>query len=391
MTEYILYSTAALSLITWYVIYKKGVDSPFDRVCCFYLLYVFLHAAFSVISLKTSLLHKIEIVSLPFVFGYGPFFYAGIKSLTKEGFKRNEVFHHFSPVLLFTLIYTLVIIHSKEGNRDFYVFYVTECAAVVITLFSYAFWTMQEMLQSEPEAVDTRLTLQLIKTGAFSMVLMGLIFAGAAIAGLILGKNIEGDIIMLVLYTGIFASVILAFVYTIENLTDNVKQPAIIDVISLSVINDVGKGIDKDDHESQSVSRLSGVPAQKYTKSALSAALLDDYKQKLERLINYEKIYLDNELTLELLAKKIKLPMHHLTQLFNLHLGENFNQYINRYRIAYAKGVLKNNEESLSIEKIAFKSGFNSKVSFNRHFKSFTNMTPKEYAQNNTKSKNNYN
>lgn len=72
--------------------------------------------------------------------------------------------------------------------------------------------------------------------------------------------------------------------------------------------------------------------------------------------------------------------MHHLTQLFNVHLGENFNQYINKFRVNHACELLKNNDEMLSIEQIAFNSGFNSKVSFNRHFKNLLGDTPKEYA-----------
>ena len=122
---------------------------------------------------------------------------------------------------------------------------------------------------------------------------------------------------------------------------------------------------------------------QKYNKSALSSAVLEDYKIRLDHFINTDKIYLDNELTLEGLAKKMKMPMHHLTQLFNVHLGENFNQHINRFRIDYACQLLVENDGSMSIEQIAFNSGFNSKVSFNRHFKNLTGVTPKEYAYTN--------
>ena len=53
---------------------------------------------------------------------------------------------------------------------------------------------------------------------------------------------------------------------------------------------------------------------------------------------------------------------------------------MNKYRVEYACMMLADADEDIFIEDVAYKSGFNSKVSFNRHFKNIAGCTPKEYV-----------
>lgn len=58
----------------------------------------------------------------------------------------------------------------------------------------------------------------------------------------------------------------------------------------------------------------------------------------------------------------------------------NFNNYINSYRVALAKQILKSSKAStLSIEGIGVESGFRSKTTFYSAFKKNVNMTPAQY------------
>ena len=95
-----------------------------------------------------------------------------------------------------------------------------------------------------------------------------------------------------------------------------------------------------------------------------------------------EKPYLDPALTLAMLAEKLSMPGKHLSQIINEHFGQNFNDFINSYRIRAAIARLsdaKTREDKLL--KIAFESGFNSKSVFNAAFKKNTGFRPSEFRQ----------
>lgn len=66
----------------------------------------------------------------------------------------------------------------------------------------------------------------------------------------------------------------------------------------------------------------------------------------------------------------------------NIEFQQNFYNYVNQHRIKYAENMLKDPEESEeSILMIAYNSGFQSKTSFNKAFKSINGLTPSEYRK----------
>lgn len=101
-------------------------------------------------------------------------------------------------------------------------------------------------------------------------------------------------------------------------------------------------------------------------------------KLQLEGIMDTQKPYLDSELNLIKLSELLSISTHHLSYVINTGFEKNFFQYINEFRIDYAKKLLKSNQK-LSILGIAYESGFNSKTSFNTTFKKFTNQTPSEF------------
>ena len=61
----------------------------------------------------------------------------------------------------------------------------------------------------------------------------------------------------------------------------------------------------------------------------------------------------------------------------------NFSDYVNSYRIDFAKELLSNfDDKKETIENVAFDAGFNSKASFYRAFKRHTSTTPKDFISN---------
>jgi AraC-like DNA-binding protein len=107
---------------------------------------------------------------------------------------------------------------------------------------------------------------------------------------------------------------------------------------------------------------------------------LTSAKHKLLQVIESEKIYLDPNLGLPQLAAKVHLSTHDLSFLINEGFGENFFQFINRYRIEEAKLLLKSTtHKHLNILGIAYESGFRSKSTFNTTFKKLTGLSPSQY------------
>lgn len=107
-------------------------------------------------------------------------------------------------------------------------------------------------------------------------------------------------------------------------------------------------------------------------------------KQKLLTYMEDEKPYLNNELRIQDVSNDLNIPIHILSQIINTEIKKNFFDFVNAYRIEEAKKRLVSKEfDHLTIIAIAFDCGFNSKATFNRLFKQYTNSTPSEYKKQN--------
>ncbi|QMW05882.1 AraC family transcriptional regulator [Spirosoma foliorum] len=121
-------------------------------------------------------------------------------------------------------------------------------------------------------------------------------------------------------------------------------------------------------------------PKKKYEKSALSEEVEDAVLTKLARLIESEKPYLDSDVSLPKLASRLNTSPHHLSQLLNDRLGQNFFDWLATYRIAEAQRLLTDTTTAhLKIDEIAERVGYNSPSAFHTAFKRLTNLTPAQY------------
>ena len=119
---------------------------------------------------------------------------------------------------------------------------------------------------------------------------------------------------------------------------------------------------------------------EKYKTSALDPDRAMEVIPELNNLMKQEKIYLDPDLTMQILAKKLKIHYNHLSQIINEHYELSYNDFINKYRIEEAKKMLIMSKESgKNVLEIMLETGFYSKSVFNTAFKKFTGMTPSEY------------
>lgn len=118
----------------------------------------------------------------------------------------------------------------------------------------------------------------------------------------------------------------------------------------------------------------------KYSGSTLKDDEATKYSEQLTAYMLKEKPYLNPDLTLTELAMEINISTHYLSQIINEQFKQNFFEYINQFRVEEVKSRISNPTfENYSLLGIALDSGFNSKSSFNRIFKKFTNQTPSQF------------
>ena len=106
-------------------------------------------------------------------------------------------------------------------------------------------------------------------------------------------------------------------------------------------------------------------------------------KRKLEAVLKRDKAFLIPDLTINELATMMQMKASDLSTFFNSKLGMNFNDVVNKYRINEVKRLIADptTDPKATIMELAYKSGFNSKATFNRIFKQLTGNTPKEYRK----------
>ena len=120
----------------------------------------------------------------------------------------------------------------------------------------------------------------------------------------------------------------------------------------------------------------------KYKYSALTPSFSLELKEDLLSLLNEDKIYKESGISLDLLSEKLGTSRHNTSQVINEHFNMNFYELMNKFRIDEAVELIKNEKDNnLTIIDIAYKVGFNNKVTFNKSFKKALSVTPSEYIK----------
>lgn len=95
-------------------------------------------------------------------------------------------------------------------------------------------------------------------------------------------------------------------------------------------------------------------------------------------LMAQEKPYLDPNLTLAQLARKLRVPAKALSVTINRATGDNVSRFVNAARIRHAQDLLTQGE---SVTEAMFASGFNTKSNFNREFLRVVGTSPSAWAK----------
>lgn len=105
-------------------------------------------------------------------------------------------------------------------------------------------------------------------------------------------------------------------------------------------------------------------------------------QQKLNTLMQTEKVYTEPNLSLKSLAEQVGIQPYQLSQFLNRDLNQTFFDFVNQYRIEEVKRLLSSPaQKQYTIFAIAMDAGFNSKSSFNDAFKRYTGKTPSAFRK----------
>lgn len=128
----------------------------------------------------------------------------------------------------------------------------------------------------------------------------------------------------------------------------------------------------------------SSVSLETLEKSTTSMPLVSEERAQeivvlLDEKIKNNTVYLDPDLTLSKLSRKLGVPAKQISIAVNLIYQQNISKLINEYRIEHAKQELLDSDKSIT--QIFMASGFQSKSNFNREFSRITAMTPSEFRK----------
>lgn len=293
-----------------------------------------------------------ELMQLMF-FLLGPLIFNYVRTLTDPDFKKSSLLHYI-PFAFATAVFIPLYISAVRYDPEVSLRYLDDTGfyiscIVTVSIAIYMFLSIKRLnkhsvdIQQNFSNID-KINLRWLKVllGGITVTMLAAVF----VETLFINKDSWDAVWLLV------ALLIFAIGYF------GLRQPLIF------------SGIES----SESTEKL------KYEKSTLTSDLKKEYLERLLNFMETDKPYLDSNITLNNLAVKLSISLHHLSQVINEELNMNFFEYINRARIDEAKRLLHDpQKQNIMISEIGLEAGFNSVSSFNTAFKKYTGMTPSSF------------
>lgn len=286
---------------------------------------------------------------------FGPLVYFFTKALVEKEFQFTTInYWHFLPVLLQALLYVFLRLGTYKDRRWFWMeihepytydleFNLTLISLVIYLALSvrlvrnYQHWIKNEY--SEISQINLRWLYQLF----IGMIVLSVLWLGEAFLRTF--YDYFPDTLIIAIPMGVLV---------LFMAIGGIQQKTIIGVTNLDIPKKAKETQDFDQR------------------------LLDRITKKMTD----ERFYLDAELTLQRFAEGIGENKRAVSESINFGLGIPFIDFVNQQRIAAFKQLLtQENAAKFSLLGLAFESGFNSKSTFNRVFKSMEGISPSEYRK----------
>lgn len=103
------------------------------------------------------------------------------------------------------------------------------------------------------------------------------------------------------------------------------------------------------------------------------------YAVLIKNVMENEQLYIQPDLQIIDVANLVNIPVHHCSYVINNHIGKNFRDWINSYRIDHFLAEYPLQREKKTIEALAKESGFKSQATFYNAFKKEKGAMPTNY------------
>jgi AraC-like DNA-binding protein len=121
----------------------------------------------------------------------------------------------------------------------------------------------------------------------------------------------------------------------------------------------------------------SDVDDQAHHKFGLEVAHLKE--KLLEKKV--QQLFFDPNFDINALGHHLNVPAHHLSHLFNQHIGLSFANYRNQLKMEYAAKLIEDGFlVNGTTEGLALECGFISRSAFSKTFKTFKGLSPSDYS-----------
>ncbi|MCB0457012.1 MAG: helix-turn-helix domain-containing protein [Flavobacteriaceae bacterium] len=322
--------------------------SLFVLIHSLFIFHIFLHST----NLKFRMPHILYMSSIS-SYLYGPLLYFYFKRITqKYSFKRIDLLHLLPTAIIIVIMFPLFLLSKEEklrimfevGSFNRMPYLVGIVTTKILSLIIYGGLLLNLYFKNNLYKEYTPETRKWLTT---LVILSSIYVISYAVYGLVLAEFISSFSFLLELQIVMMAIMVVYIGYA------SFRSP------NLFIGNFNSKN-------------------EKYLKSGLTPSYSLELKDTLLHLFEKDKVYLQNDVSLDQVSLLLGTTRHNTSQVINEHFGLNFFELINKYRIADAAEMLKK-EQKLNIIDVAYEVGFNNKVTFNKSFKKFLKQTPSQY------------
>lgn len=312
--------------------------------------------------------------ALPMVQGVFLFLYA--KALTEGRLSVKTIGLHLTPSLIIMLLaIPFYILSAKEkvevyktDGKGFEWYVLLNNSAMLISGFAYAIWTYLLTLKHAKNIRNRFSNLEKKELDWLKYQAIALSIIWLTVAFTDNPHMIFSAVVLFILFIGVFGINQMSVFNSQQKSKPNQIYKSE-DILFESQVK-VEESVEKDD-------------LKRYAKSGLSEEKSSEIYDHLIQIMKDEKIYLNNDLSLIELAGILNIHQNHLSQVINERENKNFYTFINTLRIKeFIEQAQRPENKKLTLLAIAFSCGFNSKSTFNKHFKLYTGTTPKNYLTN---------
>ncbi len=350
----IIYSIIiTISGLTLCISYKTSARTAFDNALNLAIIFILVHQIHLLIA--NIFFSKQEYFEwAPYSLMYGPLLFYCSHVFQSEKLKLRFAWLHVMPFLIAMSTYSWFVFLSDSRVPFLAIYKNWLNTAVIISILFYAILCLVETKpMTQKNDMNKKILDQLVPLMFFS----GLFFLLIRIY-----TQNDGDLFFLKLAVHLILlfAVLILFLFKTEKAFQLVKT-------NNAIVNNTESPIQE---------------KMNYRKSGLSDEQLQAYETRLNHFMNEQKLYLQEDLSLAILAATMKVSKHNLSELFSKHIGKNYNQFINEHRVSHACTLIESNETSLSTEELMAECGFRNKNTFLNAFKNITGITPAAYRLN---------